>query len=123
MRVTGEMMSEMKTLLDAEALSQALGLLRELAATDPAMTVGEAAAVLEGRMGNATAAVPKVEHGTCQRCGQPVVRSASIEGEGRFLTHADAAGHATNIGCRAASFQPGVGWNDAFDRSWRATWS
>ena len=59
------------------------------------------------------------EIGTCKHCGQSVIRRRGDS----FLTHADKIGYPTKIGCRAASFTPGSGWNDNFDRKWKATWS
>jgi hypothetical protein len=51
---------------------------------------------------------------TCARCGQPI-ETASGNRE-RWLHSSD-----RSRGCRAATFDPGNGWNDEIPRSWMAT--
>lgn len=52
--------------------------------------------------------------GACRRCGRAIVQATA----GRW-THLAADGTLV-IGCRAASFTSGDGWDDSLDRRWRA---
>lgn len=54
----------------------------------------------------------------CRRCGRIVVATASAHGAQWIHLSADGG---CNVGCRAASFAPGAGWDDSLDRSWKAT--
>ncbi len=57
---------------------------------------------------------PKVR---CRRCGRAIVNLGSDQGT--RWTHLSADG-GLNVGCRAASFAPGEGWDDDLPRSWKA---
>lgn len=54
---------------------------------------------------------------TCRRCGRTVVNIGTDQ-RPRW-THI-AAGGGLNVGCRAASYAPGGGWDDDLPRSWKA---
>lgn len=51
---------------------------------------------------------------SCRRCGRSIVNPT-----GNKWTHLAADGTLV-VGCRAASFTPGDGWDDTLDRRWRA---
>ncbi|MEA3076508.1 MAG: hypothetical protein QOF60_1416 [Actinomycetota bacterium] len=53
----------------------------------------------------------------CRRCGRTIV-NLGLDGDNRW-THVAADG-GLNVGCRAASFERGAGWNDALPRTWKA---
>jgi hypothetical protein len=53
----------------------------------------------------------------CRRCGRTVVNIGTDE-RPRW-THVAADG-GLNVGCRAASYTPGCGWDDDLPRSWKA---
>ena len=52
----------------------------------------------------------------CARCGRPIFEALP----GQWY-HYPAGDGMVNVGCRAASYQPDVGWNESLDRRWRAT--
>jgi hypothetical protein len=56
---------------------------------------------------------PKAET-ECRRCGRPI----GMDAGGRW-THVGDHGR-TDRGCRAASFEPGQGWDDTLPRTWQA---
>jgi hypothetical protein len=60
-------------------------------------------------------ALPPVQTAICKHCQQPIQALSSKNGPLRW-THAD-----TSRGCRAASFRPGLGWNESLDRKWKAS--
>jgi hypothetical protein len=51
----------------------------------------------------------------CRRCGREIIPHGRDS-----WTHLGADG-GLSVGCRAASFNPGSGWNDSLSRSWKAT--
>jgi len=52
-----------------------------------------------------------VERGECRRCGDTIVRLG-----GNRWTHS-----VGKVGCRAASFDPGLGWDESLDPKWKAS--
>lgn len=86
----------------------------------PAISGREVLALLE-QLANeaqekATSAMAESEpdRDTCAKCGQ-AIQTDSGDRE-RWLHSSD-----RSRGCRAATFDPGNGWNDAIPRSWMAT--
>jgi hypothetical protein len=104
------------------AAGYARDLVRCLLRDNPQMTGQEILVAVEADFRaklEAADADKTVEIGICKRCNQDVIRQLG----GSFLIHADSDGYPTRVGCRAASFTPGNGWNDSLDRKWKATWS
>jgi hypothetical protein len=62
---------------------------------------------------------PDSSEPNCRRCGRAILAMSSRQ-RGSFWTHITAGGSGTNVGCRAASWVEGNGWDENLPRSWKA---
>ncbi len=58
-----------------------------------------------------------IEFGMCGRCGRAIYRDTTFDPSGQWV-HRGVDGHYR--GCRAASYRPGIGWDDKLPKVWMA---